>query len=45
MEGLEVCDLPNFEIEMEKSLAEYARIYCDEIGIIVVDLFGIRTVS
>ncbi len=45
MEGIKVCDLPNFEIETDKPSGDYSRVYCDEIGIIVIDLFGFRTAS
>lgn len=45
MEGIKACDLPNFEIEMDKQSGEYARVICAETGVIVIDLFGFRTVS
>ena len=38
MKGIKISDLPNFDYED-------VTIYCDDIGIIVVDLFGFRTVS
>jgi len=38
MNGIKLCNLPKFEIND-------STVYCDEIGIIVIGLWGFKTVS